>query len=342
MMPKMIVAGSPGSPYSRKLLAAMRYKRIPYELKWVAPGGPPNFPSPRVPLLPVLYVDGGDELLPWVDTTPILRELDKFSPARPMAPANPALAFINALIEDFADEWLTKAMFHYRWTGAADIDKSAQILPHWFGPPMSNAELAAKGQEFANRQIERLSYVGSNPATATAIEASFGRVLGWFESHLMQRAFLFGDVPFSADMAFFGQLSQLVLFDPTPRAIAERDFPRVIAWTIAVEDLSGHDGRDDAKPEAMKPLLSPLLEEIGLTYVPLLLANADALERSLGSVETEICGRPWIQVPFPYQGKCLAELRAQYATLAPEHREVVLDLLEGTGCGALIAPRQLP
>ena len=33
------------------------------------------------------------------------------------------------VIEDYADEWLTKAMFRYRWNYEADIETAGEILP---------------------------------------------------------------------------------------------------------------------------------------------------------------------------------------------------------------------
>ena len=48
---------------------------------------------------------------------------------RSVVPTDPALAMVDSLLEDFADEWLTKAMYHYRWAYEADIDKAGRLLP---------------------------------------------------------------------------------------------------------------------------------------------------------------------------------------------------------------------
>ncbi|MCZ6598004.1 MAG: aminotransferase class I/II-fold pyridoxal phosphate-dependent enzyme, partial [Planctomycetota bacterium] len=45
------------------------------------------------------------------------------------------------------------------------------------------------------------------------------------------------------------------------------------------------------------------------------LANARALEKGSDTVECTIADRPWVQQPFPYQGKCLQWLREQRAAL---------------------------
>ena len=54
-------------------------------------------------------------------------------------------------------------------------------------------------------------------------------------------------------------------------------------------------------------------------------------------VEGRIDGRPWVQKPFPYQGKCLAWLREGHAQLAAGDRAAVDGVLAGTGCEALFA-----
>jgi hypothetical protein len=66
-----------------------------------------------------------------------------------------------------------------------------------------------------------------------------------------------------------------------------------------------------------------------------MLANADALVRGADRVETTVDGQPWVQQPFPYQGKCLQWVREKYATLAEGDRAVVDKLLDGTGCEEL-------
>ncbi len=122
--------------------------------------------------------------------------------------------------------------------------------------------------------------------------------------------------PARADFALYGQLTQLVGFDPTPTALALRVAPRVVAWVDVVEDLSGLEPqrrRLARRATRLPATLRALLGEVGRVYAPFLLANADALARGAERVECTIDGRPWMQRPFPYQGKCLT-LAARGAT----------------------------
>ncbi len=334
----LTMIGAPGSPYSRKLRAVLRYRRIPHV--WVQAGGPESrgLPKPRVELLPQLIMRGKSGALEaHVDSTPLIRALESLLPGRSVVPADPVVAFLDALLEDFGDEWLTKAMFHYRWAFKPDIAKAAAILPRWRRTDQPESEALALGKIFAERQIGRLRYVGSNEKTGAVIEESYRRFLRLFSAHLERSRFLFGGRPGSADFACYGQLTQLTAFDPTPSAVALELAPRVTAWVEIVEELSGLEPTDrdwvtrDAIPETMRALLG----EVGRVYVPLLLANAAALTRGAESVECTIDGRPWVMQPFPYQGKCLQWLREGRAALSTDDRRALDSVLAGTGCERL-------
>lgn len=335
------IVGANGSPYSRKLRAVLRYRRIPHV--WVHQGTPEaeGLPEPRVALLPRLVVrDASGALDVMIDSSPIIRMLEQREPgARSVIPADPALAFLDALVEDYADEWLTKAMFHYRWSCAPDIEKAKRILPRWAGARRSDDALDRASRAFSTRQIGRLAVVGSNEATKAVIERSFLRLLDLLEEHLRQHRFVLGGRPGTGDFGLYGQLTQLALFDPTPMAIVLERAARVFAWTEVVEDLSGLEPTEADWParDALPGRLPELLAEIGRTYAPFLLANAAALEAGRDRVECEIDGERWGQAPFAYQGKCLAWLRADYQALAASERAFVDRVLSGTGCEALVA-----
>jgi glutathione S-transferase len=293
-----------------------------------------------VELLPQLLLPGPDgKLEARTDTTPLLRELERSHPGRSIVPADPVVAFLDALVEDYADEWVTKCMFHYRWAFAPDIDKAARILPRWFRSDGPEEVAVAMGKQFAERQIERLWVVGSNETTGPVIEASYRRLLALLDARFTESRFVLGARPGTGDFALYGQLTQLTGFDPTPEAIALAEAPRVVAWVHLVEELSGIEPAEadwiprDAVPESLRALLG----EIGRVYAPFLLANADALERGAQRVECEIDGQPWVQKPFPYQGKCLAWLRQGHAALAAADRSDLETILAGTGCEALFA-----
>jgi len=273
------------------------------------------------------------------DTTPLIRELERLHPGRSVVPADPVVAFVDGLLEDYADEWLTKAMFHYRWAHAPDIDKARRILPRWFRTNAPEAQAVAAGKEFAERQIARLWVVGSNQTTGPVIEASYLRLLRMLDARLTVSRFVLGARPASCDFALYGQLTQLAGFDPTPAALALAEAPRVAAWVDVVEDLSGAEPEEQGfvTRDALAEAVGGLLAEVGRVYVPFLLANAEALAEGAGEVRATIDGKAWVQRPFPYQGKCLRWLREARAALAPGEREAVDALLAGSGCEALFA-----
>jgi glutathione S-transferase len=332
------IVGAPGSPYSRKLRALLRYRCIPH--RWIQRGSKDDvgIPDTRVALIPVLVFPGDpDEAA--IDTSPLIRRLDATYPERRVIPSDPALAFLDALLEDYADEWLTKAMFHYRWAFAADVAKAAAVLPRWARVNAPEAQVAVLSKRFAQRQIGRLGVVGSNDTTGPLIEESYRRLLELLDAHLTLHPFVMGERPGASDFGLFGQLTQLVQFDPTPAAVALATAPRVLAWVDVVEDLSGIEVSDadwidrDAVPDTLRALLA----EVGRVYAPFLLGNAEALARGADRVECEVAGRKWVQTPFPYQGRCLTWLREARAALAPADRAAVDALLAGTGCEALFS-----
>jgi glutathione S-transferase len=336
--PLLRIVGMPGSPYSRKLRAVLRYRRIPHA--WMHQGSPETrgLPQARVQLLPQLILanrDGTPEAR--VDSTPLIRELETRYAGRAVIAPDPVVAFIDGLLEDYADEWLTKSMFHYRWAFAADVANGAAILPRWMRTDQPESQARAFGAQFAERQVGRLGVVGSNATTVPVIESSYRRLLQLLDAHLTRSRFVMGGRPGASDFGLFGQLTQLVGFDPTPMAIARETAPRVVAWVDIVEDLSGLEpAADDWVPrDAMPDSLRALLTEVGRVYVPFLLANADALQRGAAQVECTIDGRPWVQRPFPYQGKCLRWLRDDYVALAANDRGAVDAVLAGTGCERL-------
>ncbi|MGO4395817.1 glutathione S-transferase N-terminal domain-containing protein [Variovorax sp. M-6] len=339
MTTRLLLKGAPGSPYTRKMLAVLRYRRIPYNV--AIPGSPhlAGLPTPKVELQPTFYLpNAAGDIEAVTDSTPLIRRFESEYLGREARPRDPVIGFIDSFLEDYADEWLTKAMFHYRWHFKADIRKAADILPRWRRLTATEEEIAQLSAQFSRRQIDRLRFVGSNPTTAEVIESSYRRFLACFEAHLGTWPFLMGARPGSSDFGVYGQLSQLAHFDPTSAAIALELAPRACAWVGLVDDLSGHEPADNQwiTRSAVPPTLMQLLAEAGRTYVPAMIANARALKSKSNQVEAEVDGRPWIQGAFPYQGKCLSWLREEFSALSSGDQAGVTRLLEEAGSTALV------
>jgi hypothetical protein len=158
------------------------------------------------------------------------------------------------------------------------------------------------------------------------------------EAHLAEQPYMLGQRPGAGDFALYGQLTQLVGFDPTPRAIAHEVSSRTVAWVDKMADLSGLEAQDSGwRPLEQQPdSLRGLLNELGRMYVPALLANARALQAGEKSWQAEIDGAIWSQQTFPYQVKCLKWINQAYAELSEKDRGRIDRVLEGTGCEALL------
>ena len=248
------------------------------------------------------------------------------------------MAFIDYLIEDFADEWATKYMFHYRWHPEEDADNAGSLLPLGMDVSMPTEMHEQVKGLVTERQVGRLYVVGSNDTTAPVIDASYRRFLAAMENHLANQHFMLGNRPGAGDFALYGQLTQLVGFDPTPRAIAHEVSLRTVAWVDHMDDQSGIDPLDsdwmelDDAPDSLRGLL----QEIGRVYAPAQLANARAVEAGEKTWETEIEGATWTQQTFPYQAKCLKWTNERYQALSDSDRQRVDAVLEGTGCDTML------
>ena len=332
--------GVPGSPYTRKMLALLRYRRIAYRLipssRHTSETDNGRFrerPQPHVALLPTFYAldDTGQEIA-ICDSTPLIREFEKTFSGRNVIPDNPALAFLDYLLEDYADEWLTKAMFHYRWSYEPDISKAGQILARWTNITSSDEAISGKSKYITDKQISRPSYGGSNEITCDTIEESFTRFIDLLNKHFCQMPFLLGERPSACDFAVYGQLTCLALFDPTPQGIILKRAPRVHAWTEVMEDLSGFEllPNDWITINPFPESLKNIFEEIGQVYVPYLLANEQSVRNKTKLMETVIGGRPWQQMPFQYQVKCLRWIREKFTELNEESKKDVQNCLAGS------------
>ncbi len=337
----ILLVGATGSPYTQKMVALLRYRRIPYAITWgsvEAACDVLGVERPRPALMPTFFFEDAGVLQAAVDSTPIIRRLEQAYPGRSVLPPDPALAFIDYLIEDFADEWCTKYMFHYRWYAQADADNASTKLPLAQDVSMPAEQLAQFKAAFSERQIGRLYVVGSNDATAPVIDASYRRFLAAMEEHLASQPFMLGQRPGAGDFGLYGQLSQLVGFDPTPRAIAHEVSPRTVAWVDRLADQSGlqPSSADWVAVEDQPETLKALLDEIGRVYAPALMANARAVKAGEKSWDCIIDGATWSQQTFPYQAKCLTWINERYQALSAADRRSVDALLQGTGVETML------
>ncbi len=337
------LAGVTGSPYTRKMRAVLRYRRIPYQ--WILRNSPwDDLAEVPVAIIPVLALpdEHGEYPSAMVDSSPQIMVLEEYHQGRSIVPTDPVVAFLDHLIEDYGDEWCTKMMFHYRWNRhyPEGIEMAAQLLPLMQGLQVPEATRQTMGRAFADRQMRRTALVGCTDENLPVIEASYQRLLELLDRHLTDHPFVLGQRPGRGDFGIFGQFTQLTGWDPGAVALAVERGPRCVVWTQWMDDMGWWEVDGDQgwfARDRLPDTIQALLAELGRTYAPFMVANADAVRSGADEVVVDIDGHPYRQAPFPYQEKCLRWVHDAYRALDGEDRTAVEALLAGTGCEALVA-----
>ncbi len=320
--------GAELSPYSVKVRSYLRYKGLDFEWRARTNATQEEFQRyAKLPLIPVL-VDADDMAMQ--DSTPIIEKLEAENAEPSIVPSEPSLSFLSALIEDYADEWLNKAMFHYRWSYPEDQESAAKRISDMIFEGAEKPE--GIEEQVRTRMISRLYHVGSSPETAPLIEGSFTRLLGLLDALLAKRPYLFGKRPSLADFGLAGQLAQLNS-DPTPGAVLRAQAPNVVRWLERMESPKAEGGfasfadiRDD--------VAELLRAEIAGAYLLWMDANARAVANDASGVSVDIAGTAFVQKPQRYAAKALGELKRKRGLVEDE---ALAALLAETGVDALLA-----
>ncbi len=198
----IILYGSRLSPFVEKVYRGLKLKQIPFQLH--EPHSPMEVRrrNPTTGKMPALDLNG-QQLF---DSTLILRAIEEFKPEPPLLSADPQLAALQRLLEDWADESLYWYGIVLRWNIPANTTRALDLLSK-DQAPILRPLIKALAPRFIASQT-RAQGMGRLPSDVLLRE---------LDGHLANLVQLLGNGPFFfsasqpsiADLAVFGQLGFL-------------------------------------------------------------------------------------------------------------------------------------
>ncbi|MAU59251.1 MAG: glutathione S-transferase [Parvibaculum sp.] len=331
--------GGPGSPYSHKLRAVLRYRHIPH--RWIVPlgafrgsgslGEGTEIAEAGKRQVPVIQFPDGSY---HSDSTPIIDELEKRHPGeRSVIPDDPGMAFLARVIEEASDEWLPLPMFDYRWNEAVDrVFCPRRQMAGWLGA-VSEAELGEAAASFLSRQETLREFLGGTVENRPLLQSTYEELMGVMESHLATQLFLFGSRPSIADFGLYGQLSQYAV-DPTTSNLMKQKAVRLFQWVQLTDDASGIEGEWNAPDVPLSTGARGLLKLAGEVALPMLQAAVDAhlAGKDFQPMVADIRSHGFKTLARPYQAHTLLWLKQAYAALDEATQGRIEPALVESGC----------
>lgn len=297
------------SPYSVKVRALLRYKQIPHHWLLRSKANEAQFREyAKLPIIPLLVTSEGEGLQ---DSTPLLDLLESRHPEPSIRLMDPMLNFLADALEEAADEWLIKAMFHYRW----NYDSQEAALRIATASVDVGSDPTHFAQIISGILMSRRDGLGCSDDNAPLIERYLKKGAERLEAHLEQHTFLFGDQLSVADLGLASQYYEL-LSDSTPRQLLAA-YSHIQRWVDACIIHPSHEQGRCARWEDLAPTLLPILEhELGHFYLPWATATMSALKApDSNPVKLTLDGRTFSQPAQKYVGKSWPVLQAKWQAL---------------------------
>jgi len=320
-----IIYGSEYSPFSVKVRSYFRYKQIAHEWRPRTTENMAHFMEhAKLPLVPLVIGSDGTTLQ---DSTPIMETMEANFPENSLNPPTQELAFVSSMIEEYADEWVNKPMFHYRWWRDVDQIHMANALAETMSPKATEEERETLAAQIRKRMVPRLSFVGSSEENKTTIENSLDQLLTLLETHLLNRSYIFGGRPAFADFGLSGQLYGCTQ-QPTSLKIMEK-YPSVMQWLGRMQHPQNEgdwEGWGDVSA-TLNPILKTQLSDL---YLPWATANNAALVQGHAKFTVPLNGADFTQNTVKYAGRSFQALKTRFASI--EERSQLEELLLNVDC----------
>jgi len=330
-----LIYGAELSPYSVKVRSYFRYKEIPH--KWIVRNATTqkDFDKlAKIQVVPLVLTPEGEVLQ---DSTPVIQKLEKAFTKKSITPKEPDTAFVSRLIEEYADEWAVKQMFHYRWRYPDDQNYASQrfgelFVPGWANKvPFFNTILKKVfANIFKKRMKSRLWVIGSNKVTEGVIEESFSNLISLLNKHLETRKYLFGQRPALADFALWGQVYN-AWTDVTGKKIIEAGFPNVKRWIDRMLEPKKEGGFEQWA--SLEGTLMPILvSEVAETFLPWVVANNKAIKNGDDHLSITLNNKLFkhkVTSVQKYHAKSFSVLLAEYSDIPDKNR--LNELLKKAG-----------